>query len=86
MIDLAQKLLAFVFTLGVLITFHELGHYVVARLAGVKVLRFSIRLMPSAVAGSPSWEMMNRTACPSGDTNIFKPRLKSALSKTSGGR
>src|SRR5206468_12715723 len=28
--------------LGVLITFHELGHYVVARLAGVKVLRFSI--------------------------------------------
>jgi regulator of sigma E protease len=42
MIDIAQKLLAFVITLGVLITFHELGHYVVARLAGVKVLRFSI--------------------------------------------
>jgi len=42
MIDLAQKVLAFAVTLGVLITFHELGHYVVARLAGVKVLRFSI--------------------------------------------
>ena len=42
MIDIAQKVLAFVVTLGVLITFHELGHYVVARLAGVKVLRFSI--------------------------------------------
>lgn len=42
MIDIAQKLFAFVITLGVLITFHELGHYVVARLAGVKVLRFSI--------------------------------------------
>jgi regulator of sigma E protease len=42
MIDIAQKVLAFVITLGVLITFHELGHYVVARLAGVKVLRFSI--------------------------------------------
>src|SRR5215472_2473613 len=42
MIDIAQKLLAFIVTLGVLITFHELGHYVVARLAGVKVLRFSI--------------------------------------------
>ena len=42
MIDIAQKLLAFAVTLGVLITFHELGHYVVARLAGVKVLRFSI--------------------------------------------
>src|SRR5215472_3972114 len=42
MIDIAQKLLAFIVTLGVLITFHELGHYLVARLAGVKVLRFSI--------------------------------------------
>ena len=42
MIDLMQKLLAFAVTLGVLITFHELGHYFVARLAGVKVLRFSI--------------------------------------------
>ncbi len=42
MMDILQKLLAFIVTLGVLITFHELGHYVVARLAGVKVLRFSI--------------------------------------------
>ena len=42
MIDVMQKLLAFAVTLGVLITFHELGHYVMARLAGVKVLRFSI--------------------------------------------
>jgi regulator of sigma E protease len=42
MIDIAQKVLAFAVTLGVLITFHELGHYLVARLLGVKVLRFSI--------------------------------------------
>ncbi|HEX8010345.1 MAG TPA: RIP metalloprotease RseP [Casimicrobiaceae bacterium] len=42
MIGLLQKILAFAVTLGVLITFHELGHYLVARLAGVKVLRFSI--------------------------------------------
>ena len=42
MIDIAQKVFAFAVTLGVLITFHELGHYVVARLAGVKVTRFSI--------------------------------------------
>jgi regulator of sigma E protease len=42
MIDITQKVLAFAVTLGVLITFHELGHYLVARLAGVKVLRFSI--------------------------------------------
>ncbi|AUA57592.1 Regulator of sigma E protease [Achromobacter spanius] len=35
-------LLAFAVALGSLITFHELGHYWVARLCGVKVLRFSL--------------------------------------------
>jgi regulator of sigma E protease len=33
---------AFAVALGVLIVFHELGHYLVARLLGVKVLRFSL--------------------------------------------
>ena len=42
MIGIVQKVLAFAVTLGVLITFHELGHYLVARLVGVKVVRFSI--------------------------------------------
>lgn len=35
-------ILAFIVALGVLITFHEFGHYLVARWCGVKVLRFSI--------------------------------------------
>lgn len=35
-------LLAFLFTLALLIVFHEFGHYWVARRAGVKVLRFSV--------------------------------------------
>lgn len=35
-------LIAFAVALGILITFHELGHYWVARLCGVRVLRFSI--------------------------------------------
>ncbi len=35
-------LLAFLFTLGILITLHEYGHYRVAVACGVKVLRFSI--------------------------------------------
>ena len=37
-----MTILAFFVTLGVLITFHELGHYSVARACGVSVLRFSI--------------------------------------------
>lgn len=35
-------LLAFLLTLGVLIVVHEYGHYRVARVCGVKVLRFSV--------------------------------------------
>ena len=35
-------ILAFLFTLGVLIVVHEYGHYRVAVACGVKVLRFSI--------------------------------------------
>ncbi|HEX7816827.1 RIP metalloprotease RseP [Dyella sp.] len=37
-------------TLGVLVTFHEFGHYWVARRCGVKVLRFSVGF------GSPLWK------------------------------
>ncbi len=33
---------AFLFAIGVLVAVHEWGHYIVARMAGVKVLRFSI--------------------------------------------
>jgi len=39
---LVTTLLAFFVALGVLIVAHELGHYTVARLCGVKVLRFSV--------------------------------------------
>jgi len=35
-------LAAFIVALGLLILFHEFGHYLVARWSGVKVLRFSI--------------------------------------------
>lgn len=40
--DLPQTILAFLVAIGPLIIFHELGHYLVARLCGVKVLRFSV--------------------------------------------
>jgi len=35
-------LLAFALAIGILVTFHELGHYWVARWCGVRVLRFSV--------------------------------------------
>ncbi|MYN28394.1 RIP metalloprotease RseP [Duganella levis] len=41
-----QKVLAFVFCLGSLVVLHELGHYLVARWCGVKVLRFSVGMGP----------------------------------------
>ena len=40
--DLPFYLAAFAVVLGVLIVVHELGHYLVARWCGVKVLRFSV--------------------------------------------
>jgi regulator of sigma E protease len=39
---LLQTVVAFIVALGVLIIVHEYGHYLVARLCGVKVLRFSV--------------------------------------------
>lgn len=41
-----STLLAFALTLGILITFHELGHYWVAKWMGVKILRFSLGFGP----------------------------------------
>lgn len=40
--EFLQYPLALVVTLGVLITFHEFGHFIVARWSGVRVVRFSI--------------------------------------------
>lgn len=40
--NLLDYLLPFILALGILIVVHELGHYLVARLCGVKVLRFSL--------------------------------------------
>lgn len=41
-LTLLTTIAAFAVTIGILITFHELGHYLVARLCGVKILRFSL--------------------------------------------
>ena len=44
-----SSILAFLVAIGVLVTFHEFGHYLAARLCGVKILRFSIGF------GRPLW-------------------------------
>lgn len=44
-------------TLGVLVTFHEFGHYWVARRCGVKVLRFSVGF------GKALWKRIGRDGC-----------------------
>lgn len=43
---MVTAVIAFVVALGILITFHELGHYIVAKLCGVKVLTFSFGFGP----------------------------------------
>ncbi|NBC22651.1 MAG: RIP metalloprotease RseP [Gammaproteobacteria bacterium] len=52
--EFLQYPLALLVTLGVLVTFHELGHYVVARLSGVRVVRFSVGF------GKPIWSRRDR--------------------------
>ncbi len=40
--DPITRIIAFLVVLGILVVFHELGHLVIARWCGVKVLRFSV--------------------------------------------
>ena len=50
MLNIIYNITAFIVALGVLIAFHEYGHYWVARKLGVKVLRFSVGF------GTPLWK------------------------------
>ncbi len=50
MLDILLTVLALVVALGILVAVHELGHFLVARWVGVKVLRFSIGF------GRPLWQ------------------------------
>ncbi len=48
------ELIAFLVTLGILVTFHEWGHFYAARKLGVKVLRFSVGF------GKPLWKKIGK--------------------------
>ncbi|MEY2908781.1 MAG: metalloprotease RseP, partial [Pseudomonadota bacterium] len=49
-----QTIVMAVVTLGILVAFHEYGHFWVARRCGIKVLRFSIGF------GTPLWRKIGR--------------------------
>ncbi len=44
-----EYLIGFLVLLGVLIFVHEFGHFIVAKMAGVKVLKFSLGFPPSLI-------------------------------------
>ena len=50
MLDILITPISFIFTLGLLVTVHEYGHFQVAKWCGVKVLKFSIGF------GKPLWQ------------------------------
>ncbi|MCS5711159.1 sigma E protease regulator RseP [Candidatus Berkiella aquae] len=54
MSGLFTSIIAFIVAIGLLVTFHELGHFSLARLLGVKVLRFSIGF------GKTLWRFQDR--------------------------
>ena len=54
MFDFVGSVWWLIVALGVLISFHEFGHFWVARRCGVKVLRFSIGF------GRPLWRRRDR--------------------------
>ena len=58
MIEVLLAIAAFIVTIGILVTFHEYGHFIVARRLGFKVLRFSVGF------GKPLYRWTGRT--PSG--------------------
>lgn len=49
MVDFALSIIAFIVAIGVLVSVHEYGHFIVARKLGFKVLRFSVGF------GKPLW-------------------------------
>ena len=52
--SILHNIFFFIVSIGVLVTFHEFGHYWVARRMGVRVLRFSIGF------GRPLWSRRGR--------------------------
>ncbi|MDD2878224.1 MAG: RIP metalloprotease RseP [Acidiphilium sp.] len=50
MVDIIRSLLAFIVVLGILVTVHEMGHYLVARWRGVAIETFSVGFGPALLS------------------------------------
>lgn len=57
MLDIIRNIGAFVVAIGILVAFHEFGHFWVARKLGVKVLRYSVGF------GKPLWMRKGQDGC-----------------------
>ncbi|MGI9322809.1 MAG: site-2 protease family protein, partial [Pseudomonadales bacterium] len=62
MLDIILNIAALIVTISILVTFHEYGHYYVARLCNVHVLRFSVGF------GKPLWMRHGKAPAESTDT------------------
>ncbi|MDR3416735.1 MAG: RIP metalloprotease RseP [Nevskia sp.] len=58
LVDFFRSVAAFVVAIGVLVAFHEFGHFWVARRFGIKVLRFSVGFAGGAF--KPLWQWRGR--------------------------
>ena len=67
MLEFAQTVLALIVTLSILVTIHEFGHYYVARLCRVHVLRFSVGF------GKPLFIRRGRPPGASGSVAALRP-------------
>jgi len=54
LIQILVSLIAFLFAIGILVVFHEFGHFWVAKKLGIKVLRFSVGF------GKPLWRFTDK--------------------------
>ncbi|MCJ7712741.1 MAG: site-2 protease family protein, partial [Chloroflexi bacterium] len=75
--DVAVSILLFILVLGGLVLVHELGHFVTARLARVRVLEFGIGFPPRA-------KSLGRGGVSAGDTASYRLRRAEAIEQAQG--
>ena len=61
--DLIYSIIGFLIAIGILVTFHEYGHFIVARLCNVKVLKFSVGFGKPIIKSQHSKESTEYSLC-----------------------